>query len=258
VTEDAYARAIEERRERSRAELRGPTSYLAAVARHALPVGSRLVFGPGADADVRLEGIARSVAVEATPDGFRVDGVPQAPGAVEAGRYTLRLSHQHAPAVVVLDRDAPGLREDVERRWYPVDPRLRVRAALEPDGTRVGIASTASQARAAERVGWLRFTVGGVPCRLAATRLLEPGVPDDHLEVFFRDATCGAGSYEMGRYVTVERDGAELVVDFNLAYNPACAFSPHYNCPVPPAENHLVVAVRAGEMAPRSSDARHG
>ena len=45
---------------------------------------------------------------------------------------------------------------------------------------------------------------------------------------------------------------AALVLDFNFAYNPACAFSPHYNCPVPPPENRLVVAIRAGEMTPES------
>lgn len=250
ANEDAYVRAIEQRRAQARAELRGPLSYLAAIDRHPLPVGSRLVFGPDPHADVPLAGMERAVAVEARDDGFLVDGVPQGPGAVAAGRYTLRLSHQHAPAVVVLDRESPRFAEAIERRWFPVDPRLRVRATLEGDAARLEIASTASAVRPAERVGWLRFTVGGTECRLAATRLLEPGVSAEHLDVFFRDATSGHDSYEMGRYVTVEREGEDHVLDFNLAYNPACAFSPFYNCPVPPRENHLAVAIRAGEMTP--------
>ena len=92
-----------------------------------------------------------------------------------------------------------------------------------------------------ERIGWIPFEFDGVPVRLAATRMLEPGYAEDHLDVFFRDGTTGQGSYEVGRYVTVERDGDEVVVDFNLAYNPSCALSPFYNCPNPPLENRLAV-----------------
>ena len=79
-----------------------------------------------------------------------------------------------------------------------------------------------------------------------------------HMDVYFRDATTGRGSYEVGRYVTVRLDGDGLLVDFNLAYNPACSLSPYYNCPIPPPENHVNVAIRAGEMTPRvSSPAQH-
>ena len=59
--------------------------------------------------------------------------------------------------------------------------------------------------------------------------------------------------------MSVERDGDEVIVDFNRAYNPSCALSPYYNCPIPPRENHLSVAIRAGEMAPLvRSTAAHG
>ena len=243
-----YIRRVEEHRAGVRAALRGPTSSLAAVARHDLPVGSRLVFGADAPADARLPGIARSVAVEATRDGFLVDGSPTGPTGVEAGRYTLRLSHQNYPAVVVLDRESPHLLDDVERRWYPVDPALRVRARLEPDHASVSIGSTASADRAGERIGWIRFRADGQDVRLAVTRMLEPGA--EQLDIYFRDGTTGRGSYEVGRYVTVEPDGDEVVVDFNYAYNPACALSPYYNCPIPPAENRITVPIRAGEMSP--------
>lgn len=256
---DPYVRSIEDARARTQAELRGPTSALAAVARHELPVGSALRFGAGEDADVRLPGAARSVVVASIATGFLVDGEPSGPTSIHAGRYTLRLSHQHAPAVVVLDAEAVRLHPDAQRRWFPVEPALRVRAVFEPDGARVHIGSTASGDRAAERAGWLRFTVDGTDCRLAAVRLLEPGVDPDHLDVYFRDATSGRESYGMGRYVTVERVGEEVILDFNRAYNPACALSPYYNCPIPPPENTLAVPIRAGEMTPRlGPDAAHG
>ena len=69
------------------------------------------------------------------------------------------------------------------------------------------------------------------------------------MEVYFNDLTSGRESYRM-RYVPAEPAGDRWVLDFNRAYNPACAWSPFYNCPLPPAENHLAIAIRAGEMAP--------
>ena len=254
----AYVREVAERRAAAQAALRTGTSILAAVARHQLPVGTRLRFGPSPDSDVRLAGMPCSIEIHATSDGFRVDGQPSGPRTIAAGRYGLRLSHQHAPAVVVLDAQSSRLREEVELRWYAVDPALRLRTRLLPDGAAAVVASTGSAARPAERVGWLPLVVSGVAVRLAALRLLEPGVAPDHLDVYFRDATTGSGSYELGRYVTVEREGDALIVDFNLAYNPWCALSSFYNCPIPPRENHLTVAIRAGEMTPlvRSAAAR--
>jgi len=56
-------------------------------------------------------------------------------------------------------------------------------------------------------------------------------------------------TYALGRYLNVEKAGDGLyLLDFNFAYAPACAYSPHYNCPIPPKANRLKVAIRAGEM----------
>jgi uncharacterized protein len=244
----AYIQKLEEHRARTRAALRGPTSSLAAIARHELPVGATLRFGGGDGVDVRLAGMPRDVLVRATTDGFIVDGAPTGPTNIEAGRYNLRLSHQNYPAVVVLDRESPHLADGAERRWWPVDPALRIRARVEPDGARGSIGSTASHERAVERVGWIRFTVDGQPVRMLLTRLLEPG--SAQIDLYFRDGTTGHGSYDVGRYVDVEPAGDDVIVDFNFAYNPACALSPYYNCPIPPIENRVDVPIRAGEMSP--------
>ena len=250
MSEADYIRGIEDRRASALASFHGPMSVLAAVARHEIPVGSRLRFGPGEGVDVRLPGMARDVDVRALADGFAIDGVPSPPRSIEAGRYTLRLSHQNYPAAVVLDSQSPRLREEVSQRWYPVDPALRIRSRLETDPRRGVLASTSSADRPVERVGRIPLVIGGSAIRLAALRLLEPGYPDDHAEIYFRDGTTGKDSYEVGRYVAVARDGEDVIVDFNLAYNPSCALSPFYNCPIPPQENRLAVAIRAGEMTP--------
>ncbi|MFB6183909.1 MAG: DUF1684 domain-containing protein [Haloarculaceae archaeon] len=75
---------------------------------------------------------------------------------------------------------------------------------------------------------------------------------DDRLWVPFRDATSGEETYGAGRYIDLETDrhltdDGEWVLDFNLAYNPTCAYSDAYECPLPPTENWLDVAVAAGE-----------
>lgn len=229
---------VDKEREGFRSWLRGPSSYLAAVERYELPVGEKL----------RLHGRE----VEALPDGFRVDGEVSGPWTVEAGRFLLRLSHQNMPAVVVLDPNAP--RAAVTPEWFPYDPAYRFLTPLLPDEATIEIGSTRERERSATRAGWLEFTVAGVVSRVMALRLNEPGAKDDTLDIYFTDATSGRESYRM-RYLEVAAgpDG-RIVMDFNRAYNPACAYSPHYNCPIPPPENHLTVAIRAGERLPRRKE----
>ena len=75
----------------------------------------------------------------------------------------------------------------------------------------------------------------------------------DHLFIPFTDATSGQETYESGRYIDLEIEDInndKILIDFNRAYNPYCAYvSGVYNCPIPPAENRLAVAIRAGEKA---------
>jgi uncharacterized protein (DUF1684 family) len=238
LTDDASADALaaQAARDRFKAWLRGPSSYLAAVARHELPVGETL----------RLHGHV----IEALSDGFRVDGETAGPREIEAGRYRLRLSHQNMPAVVVLDSEAP--RPAVAPEWFPYDAAYRFVVPLERDAAGVSIGSTRERDRAATRAGWFRFDIAGAGHRVMALRMNEPDAPADALEVYFTDGTSGHESYRM-RYIDIAapKDG-RYVLDFNRAYSPACAYSPHYNCPIPPPENKLAVAIRAGERSPRA------
>ena len=67
----------------------------------------------------------------------------------------------------------------------------------------------------------------------------------------FRDATCQSESYGGGRYIDTETPkGKTLRIDFNKAYNPYCAYSIRYSCPIPPEENTLKIAIPAGEKVP--------
>lgn len=73
----------------------------------------------------------------------------------------------------------------------------------------------------------------------------------DHLFIPFTDMTSGEGTYEGGRYIDLDRNDIKtdkVVIDFNKAYNPYCAYvSNAYNCPIPPKENRLGIFVKAGE-----------
>jgi hypothetical protein len=262
---------IQQARRRTEEWLRkDPQSYLATVQRVDFGEKPALTVGRAADNDVRIDadGIAaHHLRVTLDGDRFRVEALdPEArfsikdqasrqavidPSALRVGRFTLRLSHQRFPAIIVFDPESPRVGSYKGLKYFPVDLSYRYEAPLTPNPNpeTIIILSTLGHQRRAQRVGWFDFLVGDTPCRLEATRLLEPGVGEHDLIVLFRDATSGNESYPLGRYVDPRRlpDGRYLL-DFNAAYNPACAFSDHYNCPIPPKANSLTVAVRAGEM----------
>ena len=246
------------------------TSYLATVQRRDFGDRKTLTVGRAVGNDARIddpEVAAHHLTVTVVGDSFQVRAVDDTarfavgdewtraasvgPSTIRIGRFSLRLSHQRFPAIIVFDPRSKGFARYHGLKWFPVDFRYRYELALTPNPSpdTIVILSTRSNQRHAVRVGWFDFAVHGVRCRLAGARLLEPGVGEDNIGIFFRDSTSGHQSYGLGRYVEVEkRSDGRYVLDFNNCYNPACAVSDHYNCPIPPRENQLKVAIRAGEM----------
>jgi uncharacterized protein (DUF1684 family) len=83
---------------------------------------------------------------------------------------------------------------------------------------------------------------------LTALKTSLEGPDTDYLFIPFKDMTNGRETYEVGRFLDVPDPGqSDFVLDFNRCYNPLCNYSPAYNCPLPPLENFLDVAVPAGE-----------
>ncbi len=115
-----------------------------------------------------------------------------------------------------------------------------------PDDSKNLIQMATSSGDTAPHIRWgqLNFVVDGTPVALTVYRGEDGG--DYFLP--FMDATTGDDSYPDGRYLDlpVSSDG-RLVVDFNYAYNPYCAYNPNWSCPIPPSENRLTVAINAGE-----------
>jgi len=246
-------------RARTLAAFRDPRrSPYAAVARHDIPAGAPLLVGSAADDDVRLEGLAphhARIAVDGAAFEVEIGGVKERvePGRrIDLGRFVLRLSHQNLPAVLVLDPGSSRVQEGPLPRWFPPDEKYRLESALARDRSprEEVVLSTLGFRRRALRLGHFEARLDGLPLRLAAHRLLEPGVEESAMQIFFRDATAGRETYPVGRYLDPEPLGEGWLLDFNRAVNPTCAFSPHYSCPVPPRENVLAFPIRAGEMDP--------
>ncbi len=270
VPEDSLAAAaLKDRIDTEKWLKSSPTSYLATIRREDFGDRTALTVGRGEENDVRLDDttlVMRHLRVTVSGDSFLVEAIDSGaffiagretlrtallgPSNIQAGRFTIRLSHQRFPALIVFDPASPRFREYRGLKYFPYDPAFRFILPLTPNPgmDTVVILSTRGNRRKALRTGWFEFTVGGKACRLEATRLLEPGVGEKSMSIFFRDQTCGKESYGMGRYVEpVELPDGRYLLDFNAAYNPACAFSEHYNCPIPPAANRLNVRIRAGE-----------
>ncbi len=227
------------------------------------------MVGSAAGADVRIDNAEirpRHLRVIVVGDSFRVETLDPAahfryrdslmtaatvpPTTLKIGRFGVRLSHQRFPALIVFDPMSPRFREYKGIEYYPVDFSYRFELPLTPNPNpdTVVIVSTRANQRHALRVGWFDFAVAGKPVRLEVTRLLEPGVGEKDFSIFFTDATTGKETYPVGRYLEpVPVSGGKYVLDFNVAYNPACAYSDHYNCPIPSKANKLAVAIRAGE-----------
>ena len=131
--------------------------------------------------------------------------------------------------------------------YFLENPDLIVIASLrEPDDAgEVGLETSTGDRQIYRRAGTVEFTVDGEPAQIT----LFQSDHDEQFFVPFRDATSGRESYAAGRYLEVDPPhDHQVVVDFNFAYNPYCAYSAHWSCPLPPVENWLAVPIRAGEM----------
>ena len=152
------------------------------------------------------------------------------------------------------DQDSPLTPEQRKRfnglQYFPENPELRFVLSVEEFGEDakdvIQMATSSGDWAAHVLWGQLHFEVDGTPVTLT----VYSDADGNEFFLPFMDATTGGESYPGGRYVDLPatKDG-RLVLDFNYAYNPHCAYNPHWSCPIPPAENRLPVAIKAGEKA---------
>jgi hypothetical protein len=140
-------------------------------------------------------------------------------------------------------------------RFFPIDPSYLVKCQFERihNSDWFPMSTSGTRTKMHRKYGKLTFSIHDTTLHLFVYQsqdLLQSENEKDYLFIPFTDMTSGEESYGAGRYLECYikdvRDGT-LVLDFNKAYNPYCAYTTGYNCPIPPKENDLPVAIRAGE-----------
>ena len=141
-------------------------------------------------------------------------------------------------------------------QFYNPERKYRVVADFEPiqNAPWFNINTSSGKTRPFRQFGKISFKIDGkaqVLYLYQEQRFLQNPKYWDHLFLPFMDATNGKETYETGRYIDLtmnDINNKKVVIDFNKAYNPYCAYvSDKYSCPIPPKENHLKVAIKAGE-----------
>jgi len=141
-------------------------------------------------------------------------------------------------------------------QFFPIDETYRVFGNFEKArDSKWFLMETSGHEKKLYRVyGTISFTIHDTTATLnvyQAQNLMSDSRYRDYLVLMFTDKTSGAESYDVGRYLdltTGDIKNNKVVIDFNKAYNPYCAYEKgKYNCPIPPRENNLPVAIMAGE-----------
>lgn len=141
--------------------------------------------------------------------------------------------------------------------FFPIDLSYRVVATLEVTDKEPYFKMMTSNNRPRDfrQYGILVFTLQGREFRLPvyqSQQLLGTDEYADYLFFPFTDLTNGHSSYSAGRYIDfrIPTTGNTIIVDFNQAYNPLCAYSNRFSCPIVPEKNHMDIEVKAGVTFP--------
>ncbi|MDX2362768.1 MAG: DUF1684 domain-containing protein [Crocinitomicaceae bacterium] len=154
-----------------------------------------------------------------------------------------------------------GLLDDEEKAdfhgldYFDFDQNYQVEATFIKDkGKKFQMETSTDRKPWYRRYGYAEFTIDGKLCRLELYQNIELKSKKEYkkyLFIPFKDGTSREETYGGGRFMDTEiPDDGILILDFNQAYNPYCAYSYRYSCPIPPAANSLDVEIRAGEKTP--------
>jgi uncharacterized protein (DUF1684 family) len=268
-----YAEEILKWREQREARLKADGGWLTVAGLFWLKEGANS-FGADPECDIALpqgpapvragviefrEGktvVKMAPGTDATVDGKPITQLelkaddPGPPDVVTMGPLTMHvIKRGERYAIRLKDMNSRFRREFTGLRWYPVNERYRITARFEPyDPPRmVRVPTVLGTTEEMPCPGAAVFTLEGKEVRVEPV-LEQPA--DKELFLIFKDATAGKETYPSGRflYAPMPQDG-KIVLDFNKAYNPPCAFTPYATCPLPPEQNRLEVSIEAGELS---------
>jgi len=270
VDRDAYARELSNWQQKRWSDLKSETGWLTLVGLFWLKEGENQ-FGSDRANDIVLankqinshagvlslqHGIVK---LEAAQTGFTVDGQPiksvefktdddEKPTIVRLGSLSFQvIKRGEKLGLRVKDSQNADRLNFQNTDFYAADLKWRIDAQFEPYNPpkQMPIVNVLNMESAESSPGAIKFTVDGREYRLDA--ITEKGEP--RLFMIIADKTSGKETYPAGRYLYVDPPDAagHVVIDFNKAYSPPCAFTKFATCPLPPKQNRLPIAIEAGE-----------
>ena len=172
------------------------------------------------------------------------------PDVLEMGTLSLNVIERGGRVGIRLkDKMSPVRRGFTGLKWFEIAESYRVEArwVSYPHPKPVKVPNVLGQTESMPSPGYADFTLNGKPARLDGV-LEDPRA--EQLFFILRDQTSGKETYGAGRFLYADLPKAGTVVlDFNKAYNPPCAFTPYATCPLPPPQNWMKVRIEAGELA---------
>jgi uncharacterized protein (DUF1684 family) len=137
-------------------------------------------------------------------------------------------------------------------KYFPIDGKFRINARLTPVENKKALSlPTSDQSQKSYlEYAYAEFEIDGVENKLLILEIMDSGPYRGTLFLAFSDETSANETYGGGRYLDIKKvpGSSSITLDFNEAYNPYCAYNDSFSCPLPPQENLLKVAIRAGEM----------
>ncbi len=149
------------------------------------------------------------------------------------------------------DNNAPARKNFTGLKWYPTDKAYRITAKFVPYAPprKMSILNILGDMEEGVSPGYVTFVLKGQEYRL------ETQSEGDELFINFKDETSGKETYPPGRFLYASKPvNGQVVLDFNRAYNPPCAFTEFATCPLPPSQNRLKVRIEAGEKKYHTSE----
>ena len=276
LAQDSYRRSIDTWRAEREKTIKGEEGWLSVTGLFWLKEGPNH-FGAGADNEIVLpleSGVARAGIFLLDQGKITLhveDGVGVSLAGEPVRRLEVKTDAAGSPDVLRIGglsltvikrgkRYGVRLKDDLSRnrreftglKWYPVRESFRVAARFiaYDQPKEIDIVNVLGDVEKSKSPGVLSFTL------LGRTHRLEPIIDDGKLFIIFKDLTSGKTTYPAGRFLYAEmpKDDANqgpkdsvVILDFNQAINPPCAFTDFATCPLPPRQNRLNIAIDAGE-----------
>lgn len=168
------------------------------------------------------------------------------PDLVQYGDFSMFIIHRgQRYAVRLRDKKSEFRKSFTGLHWFPIREEYRINAnwIRYPEPRKMPVPNILGETEQQPSPGYAAFQLHGREYRL------YPVLEGDQLFFIFRDQTSGKQTYPSGRFFYADLPVKDRVIlDFNKAYNPPCAFTPYATCPLPPRENRLSVRIEAGEL----------